>query len=338
MTRAATAPRALADLIEEAGGRTACLAMSRDPNAKVTILIFPPGARQPGLVAKVPTTDDAARDVEREAGLLAGIARRGLGPVTATVPRIVAMAEHLGRPVMVTTALPGQGMLAAYHAWRHTARPAKVAADFAAAGGWLTALHRATAGGEISLASTLDGVPGVIRDRFGTRPGTQEDLASLAELQARLASHRAAATVVHGDLWPGNLLLAGGRVSGVVDWERAQVSGPPVRDPARFFISYSLYLDRHTRPGRRVTGHPGLRAGRWGAGVEYAMNGTGWYPRLAQQFMTGALGAIGIAESCWRDLLLAELAAIAAEADHADFAWEHLLLLRRLCRGSCPCP
>jgi aminoglycoside phosphotransferase (APT) family kinase protein len=338
MTQAATTPRALADLIEEAGGRTACLAMSKDPNAKVTILIFPPGARQPELVAKVPTTDDAARDVEREAGLLAAIARRGLGPVAATVPRIVAMAEHLGRPVMVTTALPGQAMLAAYHAWRHTARPARVAADFAAAGSWLTALHHATAAGEISLASTLDGVPGVIGRRFGERPGTQDDLASLAGLQDRLAGHRTAATVVHGDLWAGNLLLAGGQVSGVVDWERAQDCGPPTRDLARFALSYSLYLDRHTRPGRRVTGHPGLRAGGWGAGVEYAMNGSGWYPRLAQQFMTEALGAIGIAGSCWRDLLLAELAAIAAEADHADFAWQHLLLFRRLSRGSRPCP
>jgi hypothetical protein len=29
-------------------------------------------------------------------------------------------------------------------------------------------------------------------------------------------------------------------------------------------------------------------------------------------------------------VLLADLAAIAAEADHAEFAWNHLLLLRRL--------
>jgi aminoglycoside phosphotransferase (APT) family kinase protein len=336
MTQATTTPTALADLIEEAGGRAACLAMSKDPNAKVTILIFPPGARQPELVAKVPTTDVAARDVEREAERLAAIAARGLGPMAATVPRIIAMAEHLGRPVMVTTALPGQAMLAAYHAWRHTARPAAVEADFAAAGSWLAGLHRETAAGEISLASMLDGVPGVIRARFGERAGTDQDLACLAGLQSRLASQRTAATAVHGDLWAGNLLLTGGRVSGVVDWERAQVSGPPTRDLARFVLSYSLYLDRHTRPGRRVAGHPGLRAGQWGAGVEYVMNGTGWYPRLAAQFMTESLGAIGLPGSCWPDLLLAELAAIAAEADHADFAWEHLLLFRRLSRGSLP--
>ena len=41
------------------------------------------------------------------------------------------------------TALPGQSMLAAYHSWRHTARRASVAADFAAAGDWLAGLHAA---------------------------------------------------------------------------------------------------------------------------------------------------------------------------------------------------
>jgi aminoglycoside phosphotransferase len=336
MTQATTARTALADLIERAGGRAACLAMSKDPNAKVTILIFGPGERQPAMVAKVPITDLAARDVVREADRLAAIADRGIGPVAGTVPRVVTMAEHLGRPVMVTTALPGQAMLAAYHAWRHTARPAAVAADFAATRSWLAGLHSGTAAGEISLAVTLDGAADVIARRFGERPGTEQDLARLAGLQDRLAAHRVAATVVHGDLWAGNLLLAGGRVSGVVDWERAQVLGPPTRDLARFILSYSLYLDRHTRPGRRVAGHPGLRAGQWGAGVEYALTGTGWYPRLAAQFMTESLHAIGLPGSCGPDLLLAELAAVAAEADHADFAWEHLLLFRRLSDGGGP--
>ena len=36
-------PRTLAAFIDQTGGRAACLALSRDPNAKVTILLFPPG-------------------------------------------------------------------------------------------------------------------------------------------------------------------------------------------------------------------------------------------------------------------------------------------------------
>lgn len=332
MTSTAAAPRSLASLIEEAGGRAACLALSRDPNAKMTVLLFPPDGDQPAYVAKVPTTDAAARSVEREAGRLAGVARRGLGPVSATVPQVTAIAEHQGRPVLVTTALPGRSMQAVYHTWRHTARPAAVAADFAAAGSWLAELHRCTANGDLGLAHTLDGAGASIRRRHRKRPGVGEDLGAVEELRRRLAPHRTPRTVVHGDFWPGNLLVARGRVRGVIDWEAALLDGPATRDPARFAISYSLYLDRHTRSGGRVPGHRGLRAGTWGAGVSYALDGTGWYPDLVREFMASALRRLGVPASCWRDVLLAELVTIAAEADHDDFAWQHLSLFRRLYR------
>ena len=43
MTSIITERRTLSDLIDDAGGRVACLAMSKDPNAKVTVLLFRPG-------------------------------------------------------------------------------------------------------------------------------------------------------------------------------------------------------------------------------------------------------------------------------------------------------
>ena len=324
-------PRTLAGFIDQVGGRTACLAMSRDPNAKVTVLLFPPGATRPAYVAKVPTTDAAARSVEREAGQLAGVGSRPLGRVSTTIPEVVATVEHLGRPVLVMTALPGQSMLAAYHSWRHTARRTTVAADFAAAGSWLAGLYGAAAGSEhASLARLLDGVAEVITRRFGGQPGGNADLADLAALRGRLAEYRAPQSIVHGDFWPGNLLVDRGRVLGVIDWENARLTGSPAGDLARFATTYSLYLDRHTRPGRRVAGHPGLRAGRWGVGVEYAIAGAGWYPDLARSFMMTGLERLGVSASCWRDVLLADVAATAASADHEEFALYHLLLFRRL--------
>jgi aminoglycoside phosphotransferase (APT) family kinase protein len=269
--------------------------------------------------------------VEREAERLAEVGRRALGPVSTTIPEVVAVVEHLGRPVLVMTALPGQSMLAAYHSWRHTARRQTVAADFAAAGSWLAALHGAASGsGHVSLAQMLDGVADVISRRFGSQPGTDADLADLAALRRRLAERRTPQSVVHGDFWPGNLLIEHGRVLGVIDWENAWLTGTPARDLARFVTSYSLYLDRHTRPGHRVAGHPGLRAGRWGAGVEYAIDGVGWYPDLARSFVMTGLERLGASASCWRDALLADLAATAASADHDEFARYHLLLFRRL--------
>ena len=135
---------------------------------------------------------------------------------------------------------------------------------------------------------------------------------------------------MHGDFWPGNLLVAGDRVGGVIDWEAAQADGLPTRDPARFVLSYALYLDRHTRPGRRVPGHRGLRAGEWGAGMAYAIDGNGWFPRQAHGFLADVLRPLGLPPACHRDVLLAELCGIAAEADQPDFAWRHLLLFGRL--------
>jgi aminoglycoside phosphotransferase (APT) family kinase protein len=333
-------PRTLAAFIDQAGGRTACLAMSRDPNAKVTILLFPPGATRPTYVAKVPTTDTAALSVEREAERLAEVGGLVSGPVSATIPKLVATVEHLGRPVLVMTALPGQSMLAAYHSWRHTARREAVAADFAAAGAWLTGLHSAVDGKgavganrQASVAQMLDGVADGLGRRFGGQPGVNADLADLAALRGRLAEHRTPQCVVHGDFWAGNLLAERGSVLGVIDWEHACRTGSPVRDLARFATSYSLYLDRHTRPGRRVAGHRGLRAGRWGAGVEYAIDGAGWYPDLVRSFVMSGLRRLGASPSCWRDVLLADVATTAATADHDEFARNHLLLFRRLTGG-----
>ena len=322
----------LASFIGEVGGagvRAACLALSRDPNAKLTILLFPPGAERPAFVVKVPTSDVAARSVEREAARLTDLARRDLGAVRGTVPRVVARLEHLGRPVLVTTALPGRSMLADYHAWGHTARRRSVAADFAAAGAWLAAFHRSSAT-SACRAEGLAQVAEAISVRFRGRGGVAEDAAWVEGLRRRLAGFPVPACVVHGDFWPGNLLVRDGAVSGVIDWEMAVLDGPASRDLARFVIAYSLYLDRHTRNGHRVPGHPGLRAGQWGSGVDHVMNGTGWYPALARAFLRAGLERLGMPGCCWRDVLLADLAAIAAEADHAEFAWNHLLLLRRL--------
>jgi aminoglycoside phosphotransferase (APT) family kinase protein len=324
-------PRTLSAFIDQAGGRALCLAMSRDPNAKVTILLFPPGAVRPVYVAKVPTTDAAAHSVEREAEYLTALADRALGPMSTTIPRVVATVEHLGRPVLVMTALPGKSMLATYHSWRHTARRTTVAADFAAAGGWLDGLQARTCSlPGVSVAQMLDGVAESIARRFGGQPGIDADLAELGCLRGRLASYLTPRCVVHGDFWPGNLLTGDGRVLGVIDWENARLAGTPISDLTRFVTAYSLYLDRHTRPGHQVSGHAGLRAGRWGAGVEYAVDGEGWYPDLARSFVMTGLERLGVSRSCWRDVLLADLAIMAADADHDQFARDHLLVFRRL--------
>ena len=323
----------LADAIDSVGGRFACLAMSSGSDARLTVVLFPPGQDRPAYVAKVPMTDAGARRVAQEAALLGDLELRGLGPVSDTIPHIVTMVEHLGRPVLVTNALPGRNMFAAHHSREHTRRPVAVAADFAAARLWLGALHRDTARGHTDLASMLDGATAAIVSRFGSDLATATDLRYISDLRGRLAGHQIVRSVVHGDFWAGNILVDDGRVRGVISWENSRPEGPAVLDLVRFVLTYSLYLDRHTLPGHRVRGHPGLRAGRWGAGIEYALAGGGWYPGLARHFLAEGLEQLGAPGECGRDVLLAGLVIAAAWADHRGFAREHLLLFRRLCIG-----
>ncbi len=137
-------------------------------------------------------------------------------------------------------------------------------------------------------------------------------------------------SAVHGDLWLGNILLADGRISGIVDWEAGAASGQPVRDLVRFAHMYALYLDHDALRGGRVVGHRGFRAGEFGAGLEFALYGTGWLPDLFREFVAGGLERLGASSEGWRDAVLAGVAEVAALTDDPSFACRHLGLFRRL--------
>jgi hypothetical protein len=223
-------------------------------------------------------------------------------------------------------------MQVGYHGWRHTARPRTVAADFAAAARWLTDLHGDSAGAREPidlLAANLDRIAA----RWPAWRARRDLRSALAPVGSRLGAARTPRTVVHGDFWAGNILITDGAVTGVVDWEAGAPCGEPLRDVARFALSYSLYLDRHTRAGRRVAGHRGLRAVGWGAGIVHLLDGDGWYPRQVRGFVVTALDRLGAPGALWRDVLLGGIAEVAATADHPAFAAHHRDLLLRLATG-----
>jgi aminoglycoside phosphotransferase (APT) family kinase protein len=271
----------------------------------------------------------AAEVIAREARLLVELRRRPLPRVDETLPRHVGTFDVDGMMASATSVVPGIPMRTSYHAFRHLARPDSVRGDFAAAQDWLIALHADSMAAAAPIA-LLDGVPGRIAARWPEDSRALDLAERLGRLDARLSSAGTPRTVVHGDFWAGNLLISRGTVTGVVDWAAAELSGEPLRDIARFVITYSLYLDRHTRPGRPVTGHPGLRADGWGAGIRYGMSGQGWYGQLVRDFVESALARLGAPSWLWRAALLAGLGEIAATADHADFAICHRDLLWQL--------
>jgi hypothetical protein len=229
----------------------------------------------------------------------------------------------------VTTALPGSPMTTRYHSWRHLGDPSAVRADFAAVEAWLAAFQGAGAGARRPIEMD-GGATAILRKRFGAEPGMRRSLAALAVVHARLRTTTTPLTGVHGDFWFGNVLMVEEKVTGVIDWEAGAANGEPVRDLVRFALTYSLYLDRHTRPGKRVSGHSGLRAGEWGSGITWAFDGKGWFPDLVREFVQRGLARLGADPELWREAMLAGLAEVAATADHLEFARLHWQLFGRL--------
>jgi aminoglycoside phosphotransferase (APT) family kinase protein len=235
---------------------------------------------------------------------------------------------------LVVTAMPGVPMSADYLRWRHTARRGSVAADFAIAGRWIAELQSETARDPEPLDMGQD-VAEILVDRYANEPRLGACIRHLESMCERLRTNQIPRTAVHGDFWFGNVLTAGGRVTGVVDWELGVATGEPVRDLVRFPLMYALYLDRHAASGESIAGDqtPGSR---WGAGIFHAIQGSGWFPDLFRDFIQGGLHRLGAAREAWRDAALAGVAEVAATTDDPEFGRRHLGLFHRLAESPAP--
>jgi Phosphotransferase enzyme family len=322
-------PGDLSALLDWPGMETVLLAVSKDPNAKRTLLLIPRSSHLPTLAIKVPATRAAAASIAAEQCVLSDLHVRLHGPLLASIPRLEDLRELRGRKLLVTTAMAGSPMTTRYHAWRHLASPAAVRADLLEVESWLGRFQRATAGPRAPV--DMDGgSTEILRQRFADDARRDEVLARLSDVHARLATTSTPRTCVHGDFWFGNILFTGDQISGVIDWEAGSASGEPLRDLVRFALTYALYLDRHSRAGHRVAGHRGLWAGEWGAGIVWAVDGEGWFPDLVRDFVRAGMARLGANPRYWREAMLAGLADVAASADHLDFGRCHWQLFASL--------
>lgn len=328
MAAVTTSRRDLLDIVGDPTVRLAVLGASRDPNGKLTVLVLPdtPGRR---VVIKVPTTAAGAAAVARERRVLEALHGMDSSVIDMTAPVPLESVSAAGFEAMVLTLLPGTPMSTLYHRWGHTRSAHRVARDLGAVTEWLMRLHSETADGDAQV--DMDG--GTVQrlsQRFGDEPGLATVVERVERACATLHGHRSPRTVVHGDLWCGNVLVRDGAVSGVVDWEEAELRGEPLRDLARFALTYALYLDRHTRPGTRVAGHPGLTAGTWGCGIDHLLSGSGWICDLLRAFLRLGMRRLGVPGELWPEVIVAGLAEVAARADDDRFARHHLRLLARM--------
>jgi hypothetical protein len=320
--------------------RGVLLAASRDPDAKMTFLLTAPTTRHTtaGLVCKIPTTETARCAVRREAQALVDLRRMSLGHLAPTIPRYVSSGPTVGgdpdralrhepsAEMLISTQLPGRPMSHGYHQWRHTSRRRAVVTDFDLALGWLESLWTETGTARAPLTWA-----GEVADELSRRWDGNDLLEAavdrLRTAHAAMASQLCPRVTVHGDFWFGNVLLDNGAVSGVVDWEASEAGSWPLRDVARFVLSYSLYLDRHTRVGRPVPGHPGLRREGNGAALAYGLLGQGWYPSLVRERLARGLRQLGLPTHLWYDVALTGIGEIAANANEDEFGRDHLRLL-----------
>ncbi|KRE97506.1 hypothetical protein ASG76_01970 [Nocardioides sp. Soil774] len=301
---------------------------SKDPDAKLTyITTTNTGAER--VAVKIPTTSRAGLAVEREGRMLVDLRRLGLGRISSTVPRYVSSLHVQGRPVLVSSAVAGTPMSVAYHRGLHTARPGLVRADLDLALGWLRELWDVSQRGDAALTWARDTAAGLC-GRWDGHPSLEAALSRLEMVEGRMSGLHCTQTAVHGDFWFGNVLVDHGTVTGVVDWEAGSTVGCPLRDLARFAISYSLYLDRHTRPGARVLGHRGLRRDGAAPGVTYALEGDGWFSGAVRSFLADGLTALRLPRSLWYDVALVGVAEVAASANDDGFGERHLELLSGL--------
>lgn len=321
------------------------IAVDYDPAGKVTMLLFCADG-EPCLVAKLGRSADAEPALLAEHAALLEVWSTDPRTVTAQLPRPIALDRIAGKLMLLASALPGVPMTTSYYLPGHVRRRRRVAADFAAAGTWLARFQDETRTGTADLGPAAFGewVEPVFR-RYEAAVGWGDWepglMAHLANLCRRLSGARVPVVAVHGDYAPGNILVAAGRVSGVVDWELGRTAGLPFSDVFKFAASYGAYLDRASPSSSGApVGHPGWSEARerWGAtsgwpnatGILYAFFGSGWFPELVRSYLRHQLHRLGAPPATTELFLLVFVAEQVTALQQPDYRDGYRALLRLL--------
>lgn len=320
------------------------IGIDRDPMAKVTLLLFD-GRGDISAVAKVARDPRAEEALRTEHEALGRLAAAPLRTLRHQVPAPLLLERISGRLVLASTALAGAPLTVSYYTPGHVVDRRRVAQDFRAAGDWIASLHAETALTTISMAEAYERHIGPVIERYRRRLGCDEGEARVfADLEhdARQLSELALPTpLVHGDYAIGNILVRGGEVAGVVDWEQSRACGLPLLDVLKFAASYSSFLDRAEAPrGADLRGHPGWRDARqqWQApsdwsnltGFMYGFFGRGWYPDLVRRFVDGHAARLGLPVAVVPVLLRAFVIEQATVLDNMTYAHGYQALLRTM--------
>lgn len=199
-----------------------------------TLVVAVDGADKP-MVLKIAISAAASRGLDHHARSITDLASL-LGPeISTVVPRSLRHGNLDGHLVLVESKLPGQTI----------SETGTYDAASSAALEKLGQIHEATRSIEVVdsavLAHWIDDPLAVIRRGYGI-PSAGAKLDRMAEMFHRAWLGREVAVgYIHGDFWPGNVLIGSGAegasVTGIIDWENACPRGLPDADLVHWWLT-----------------------------------------------------------------------------------------------------
>lgn len=184
------------------------------------------------FVLKLSTSEAADRNLARHVDTVIGLRARCDPDFVELLPRVHGVVTVGGRTVVRESLLPGRV-------------PVSDPATDRAAAAAITRLHMATARPLTVTTSLLtqwiDRPTATVRGLdLGDRYAPALDRLA-GSLKQTLKGQPVIASCVHGDYWPGNILVSDALprpvVTGIVDWENAMDPGLPDVDPVHWYLS-----------------------------------------------------------------------------------------------------
>ncbi|HJZ49133.1 MAG TPA: phosphotransferase [Roseiflexaceae bacterium] len=226
----------------------------------VVVAMLGAGAQdEPRLVLKLPLTPDAERSTTGHRRVIVTLHEMSeLRSFCAVVPRAISWGDWEGRPYYVETALSGVGAASLVH---HQAEPVTMKQD---AAHLIRQLHLATLRRRVvddTLFARLAGDDlALLRQLAPSWPESALLLQKLDQfddlLRRQVAGCEMPFSWVHGDFWPGNLLIQpdAGTITGVVDWDRASADQIPLHDLLHL-LAYERKMQRRSELGEEIVGY-----------------------------------------------------------------------------------
>jgi aminoglycoside phosphotransferase/SAM-dependent methyltransferase len=233
----------------------------RPTTGMVTVLLFRKGDPYPTVVAKLPRYGPTGEPLRREAATLERVRRAVAvgalaGAVRDVIPRPLGLHDVDGTEVLLQTGMPGVHLVAATAGGR--LHPAKLARRLDLMLGWCLELQAASARrvtvDDALLADRLEPLAAKGLAAMDADPRVARLLDRSLETAAGLRGTALPLVVCHGDFWAGNVMAAGGKVRGVIDWERAALDDLPIWDLVKAVGSAAYHLDRYRSLPRRGPG------------------------------------------------------------------------------------